>query len=154
MKIIYLSLFVIAVLALFGEVDKPFRSGVVVKNIEWTGKSSSLNKIFPFSNTEGWLVFSSKTSVNTSPSDLDVIQMICAYLGLQNCHGQFSFVSELTRVHASEEIGSNSRVIIFVRWNELVYVSAKVVNFGFLMLLLVMVLLGETSEKTNYKKLR
>lgn len=154
MKVVYLLLFVIAVLASFGEVDKPFRSGVIVKNIEWTVKSSSLNKIFPFSNADGWLVFSSKINVDKSPSDLDVTQMLCAYFELHQCRGKFSFVSELIRARGTEDIVRNSRVVIFVRRNELVYVSAKVVNFVFLVLLLVLVLLGETDEKTSYKKLK
>ena len=54
----------------------------------------------------------------------------------------------------TEEIGSDSRFVIFVRRNELIYVGAKVVNLVFLALLLVMILSGETGEKTSYKKFK
>lgn len=151
MRILSLLLFTAAISSSLLEVDKPFRSGVIVVEFSPNLASMPYRDIFPYSNTNGWLVFFSQAKVGLSPSDAEVVKLICAYLSLRVCGDTFTFVSDLSHDLAFEGVKADPQVILFTRTNELIYVGFKVLAVVLLALLFILVFIERRYEKSCNK---
>ena len=139
----FILIFCLVLSANFLKVGNLFRSSAFVIEVERGNEYFNFYNSFPFSDVEGWLVFSKRANIAPFPSDLDIFKMMCSYAGLLACQDDFLFISDLPSIPGEEKIDVDVKAIIFVRQNEFIHVAAKWVLTAMLGLFLAIIILRD-----------